>query len=818
MNRTLILPVLLLGALLLASNAQAQGCGTTVYDTGGAAGQYGNNQNLTWTYCPPAGQVITITFTAFNTEAGFDYLSVHNGATNGAPQLGLFSGTALPPSITGTVPGGCITLWFTSDASVPAAGWIANITCTTPPPPAAVCGTTVYDPGGAAGNYANNANYTVTYCPSVAGQVVTMNFTQFSTEANFDFVTIYNGPSTASPTMGTYSGTGIPGPFTSTHPGGCLTLVFTSDASVPFPGWAANITCTTPPPPAAVCGTTVYDPGGAAGNYANNANYTVTYCPSVAGQVVTMNFTQFSTEANFDFVTIYNGPSTASPTMGTFSGTGIPGPFTSTHPGGCLTLVFTSDGLVPFPGWAANISCATPPPPPSGDCIYVLSLQDSFGDGWGTSFVGVSINGGPYTNYTVGTLNNTILIGVDIGDLVVLNYNASGTFQFENSFTLGIQGAGDLFSSGTPPAAGIIYTGTVDCVPPPSPPEDCVGALTICSNQAITNNPANTGNVVDLTTANMGCLSNAERQGTWYVFSPSSPGNVAFTIDPLNPLDDYDFAIWGPYPPGTTPGSICPPPGVPLRCSYAAPSGPTGLNYTAIDDSETALGDKWVNDIAVGLDQVYLMYISNWSQSGLAFNLTWQLTNGASLDCTVLPVTWIGFEGRAVVNTVELDWTTGSEQGSDHFVVERSVDGHGYAAIGQVQAMGNTSNSTDYHFVDRAPAQGLNYYRLKQVDLDGGSAASPVVPVMMGSTGAPFPYPNPAQDRVDLLLPTPLNGTASVLLLDMQGREVHRWAGLGGAGHDRLALSTTGLMPGAYLLQMRPDTGEPLEPIRLMIH
>jgi hypothetical protein len=225
-----------------------------------------------------------------------------------------------------------------------------------------------------------------------------------------------------------------------------------------------------------------------------------------------------------------------------------------------------------------------------------------------------------------------------------------------------------------------------------------------------------------------------------------------------------------------------------------------------------------VNDIAAGLDQVYLMYISNWSQSGLAFNLTWQLTAGASLDCTVLPVTWIGFEGRAVVNTVELDWTTGSEQGSDHFVVERSVDGHGYAAIGQVQAMGNTSNSTDYHFVDRAPAQGLNYYRLKQVDLDGGSSGSPVVPVLMGSTGAPFPYPNPAKDRVDLLLPSPLTGTAGVLLLDMQGREVHSWAGLGGAGQDRLALSTAGLMPGAYLLQVLPEMGEPLETVRLMIH
>jgi hypothetical protein len=151
-------------------------------------------------------------------------------------------------------------------------------------------------------------------------------------------------------------------------------------------------------------------------------------------------------------------------------------------------------------------------------------------------------------------------------------------------------------------------------------------------------------------------------------------------------------------------------------------------------------------------------------------------------------------------------------------VVERSVDGHGYAAIGQVQAMGHTTNSTDYHFLDPAPAPGLNYYRLKQVDLDGASSGSPVVPVMMGSSGAPFPYPNPAKERVDLLLPSPLSGTASVLLLDMQGREVHTWAGLGGAGHDRLALSTSDLKPGAYLLQVMPVTGEPLEPVRMMIH
>ena len=686
MNRCLLL---LLASTLLVAHARAQGCGTTVYDTGGAGGQYGNNQNLTWTYCPPAGQVITITFTAFNTEAGFDYLSVHNGATNAAPQLGLFTGTALPPSITGTVPGGCITLWFTSDASVPAAGWIANITCATPPPPPAVCGTTVYDPGGAAGNYANNVNYTVTYCPSVPGQVVTMTFTQFNTEANFDFVTIYNGPSAASPTLGTYSGTGIPGPFT------------------------------------------------------------------------------------------------------------------STHPGGCLTLVFTSDGSVPYSGWAANISCATPPPPPSGDCIYVLSLNDSFGDGWGTSFVGVSINGGPYTNYTVGTFSNTILFGVNIGDLVVLNYNASGTFQGENSFSLGMQGAGGLYSSPAPPTAGIVYAATVDCVPPPSPPEDCTGALTVCDNQAITNNPGNTGNVVDLNTGNMGCLSNAERQGTWYVFSPSSPGNVAFTIDPLDPLDDYDFAIWGPYPPGTTTGSICPPPGVPLRCSYAAPSGATGLNYTATDNSETALGDKWVNDIAVSADQVYLMYISNWSQSSTGFNLSWNLQNGASLDCTVLPVELTDFQARAVAEDVLVEWTTATETASDHFEVERSQDGAHFEHIGTLPGAGHSTHLLHYSFVDQDPQLGTNYYRLRQVDTDGSTEHSPVRSVLMQGAGAVLRLaPNPGSGQVELLFPL-LEPGALFTLLDATGREVMRLP----LNAQRSTMDVSHLPSGLYGYRVLSATG-----------
>ncbi len=125
-------------------------------------------------------------------------------------------------------------------------------------------------------------------------------------------------------------------------------------------------------------------------------------------------------------------------------------------------------------------------------------------------------------------------------------------------------GGGQLFQSGTSPAAGISFTQTINCQPPPAAPQDCAGGATICGGQSFNNNSANTGNVVDLNLANSGCLQAGERQGTWYYFSPSAGGSIGFTIAPIV-ATDYDFAVWGPM------ASVsCPPAGPPLRCSYAA--------------------------------------------------------------------------------------------------------------------------------------------------------------------------------------------------------------------------------------------------------
>ncbi|MCF6131090.1 DUF7619 domain-containing protein [Flavobacterium wongokense] len=119
------------------------------------------------------------------------------------------------------------------------------------------CGDVFTDPGGPNANFANNTDYTVTICPSNPGDVVTVTFTSFGMEMNYDGLYVFNGNSITAPQIastnvagnvpgglaGWYSGSTIPGPFTSTSPDGCLTFRFRSDNSVTGPGWIANVTC-----------------------------------------------------------------------------------------------------------------------------------------------------------------------------------------------------------------------------------------------------------------------------------------------------------------------------------------------------------------------------------------------------------------------------------------------------------------------------------------------------------------------------------------------------------------------------------------------
>jgi len=107
----------------------------THYDSGGASGNYSNDQRLLWCIQPPGASSVTITFTQFDLENNWDFLFVYDGSTTSAPLLGRYTGTTLPPTLTSST--GNLLIEFRSDCATTAAGWTINYTSssTTPPPP-----------------------------------------------------------------------------------------------------------------------------------------------------------------------------------------------------------------------------------------------------------------------------------------------------------------------------------------------------------------------------------------------------------------------------------------------------------------------------------------------------------------------------------------------------------------------------------------------------------------------------------------------------------------------------------------------------------
>lgn len=395
-----------------------------------------------------------------------------------------------------------------------------------------------------------------------------------------------------------------------------------------------------------------------------------------------------------------------------------------------------------------------------------------------------------------------VLIGVNLGDLVEVEYVAGGPNQNQNSYSISKLGANPYFTSLSPPTPGITFNQTVTCGPPPAQPQDCAGGITICSSQAIINNSASTGDVPDLNSSNQGCLTSGERQGTWYYFSPQTSGTIAFSITPANGTDDYDFAVWGPYA-----NAQCPT-GPPLRCSYDAP-GPytTGLNATATQTTEGAGGTGWVRDIAALAGQVYVLYVDNFSSTGQAFTLNWQLSNGSSLDCTTLPVELISLEASPNDPVIDVTWATATEHNSQHFNVERSPDNETFTPIGTVTAAGNAQFRNDYLFVDQNPYRGANYYRLEQVDIDGNTMRThTVVATLSNGNGRPVIYPNPAMDLLRVAFNSPMDGPAVLFVEDALGRAIVRISTVLLHGDQQAEVPLDRLATGWYNLRIAlPD-------------
>ncbi|PIY08973.1 MAG: hypothetical protein COZ18_09590 [Flexibacter sp. CG_4_10_14_3_um_filter_32_15] len=94
----------------------------------------------------------------------------------------------------------------------------------------------------------------------------------------------------------------------------------------------------------------------------------------------------------------------------------------------------------------------------------------------------------------------------------------------------------------------------------------------------------------------------------------------------------------------------------------------------------------------------------------------------------LLPITLVKLE--AVYKSdkgTSIDWATINEIDNDYFEIEHSITGENFESIGIVNGFGNKESLTEYSFLDANCSEGINYYRLKQVDYNGKFSYSPTI-------------------------------------------------------------------------------------------
>ena len=114
--------------------------------------------------------------------------------------------------------------------------------------------------------------------------------------------------------------------------------------------------------------------------------------------------------------------------------------------------------------------------------------------------------------------------------------------------------------------------------------------------------------------------------------------------------------------------------------------------------------------------------ITGWNKMGVALGETFN--QGGCPSLPLLPVELAYFKAELVGDQVLLKWETFSENNNDYFAIERSLDGSHFTEIGRVPGKGTQTTESKYEHWD-SPTIGQNYYRLRQVDFDGGVEFSP---------------------------------------------------------------------------------------------
>ncbi len=194
--------------------------------------------------------------------------------------------------------------------------------------------------------------------------------------------------------------------------------------------------------------------------------------------------------------------------------------------------------------------------------------------------------------------------------------------------------------------------------------------------------------------------------------------------------------------------------------------------------------------------------------NAVAANNAMYIDNFYFSDQPFIPVELTSFTANVNnLGQVVLNWETATEVNNHMFEIERRSETSEYRTIGFVEGFGTTTEPKSYIYTDVTAENGINYYRLKQVDFNGTYEYSDEIEI---DVNGPLTfdlaqnYPNPFNPSTSIKYSVPESGNIRLSVFNIVGEEVAVLVdGFNQAGFYEVAFDASNLPSGVYVYKLQ---------------
>jgi plastocyanin len=174
-----------------------------------------------------------------------------------------------------------------------------------------------------------------------------------------------------------------------------------------------------------------------------------------------------------------------------------------------------------------------------------------------------------------------------------------------------------------------------------------------------------------------------------------------------------------------------------------------------------------------------------------------------------LPIKLYTFSVEPNNEGAKISWTTSSESNVSEFILERSTENLQFEPISKINAKGNSNENSNYAFNDNKTKNGLNFYRLKSVDIDKSFEYSAIIVINIITESEIRLYPNPTFDVLILSWNQHNSHFANFQIFDTKGN-IYFYDKIGknnNHGSNLVDINVAKFVPGKYFAVINFENG-----------